>query len=250
MTTLQKLIEQYKNQGLRTKEIKHVLELSESSADKFRIIAQQRIFGVPWEYITREVTFFGKKFFVDQRAYIPNPETEVMVQAVIEELKPEQVVLDVGTGCGNIAITVKKARPDTAVVGSDIDQNALEVAKKNTACHKTQIDLKHTCYVYGIDIKPDVIVADLPYGSEQYLLTSNLNRNITSEPSMACFHPTGPFKAYEELIESIQSRCWQCQLFIETGTLPKQTVAKYMPSNLEWQYIKSQNYSFTIIVFN
>ena len=170
MNALQKLMTQYKAQGLGTDDTERAWALSKNELDKFRTIAQQRLLGVPWEYITGEVTFCGRRFCVDERVYIPNPETEIMVRAVMAQLKPAQTVVDLGTGCGNIAITIKKEYPRVAVVATDISCSALEVAQQNATRHKVIVKLVQSCHAYDLALNPQVIVANLPYGDKNHLL--------------------------------------------------------------------------------
>lgn len=93
----------------------------------------RRLKGEPLQYITGEVAFWGRDFLVTRDVLIPRPETEVLVELSLNLLKeiPNPTIVDVGTGSGVIAITLKLEREDASVTGTDISQSALSVARKN-----------------------------------------------------------------------------------------------------------------------
>ena len=95
---------------------------------------QRRAEGEPFAYLVGEREFYGRSFRVDPRVLIPRPETELLVESVLE-LEPESgaLVVDVGTGSGCVALTLALERPDLRVVGTDLSLAALAVARENRA---------------------------------------------------------------------------------------------------------------------
>ena len=87
----------------------------------------------PWEYIFKETFFLKEKFFISPKAFIPRPETEELLHLIIkkEKKKNKKRILELGTGSGVIAISLKKAFPLAEVVAIDISKKALNVARKN-----------------------------------------------------------------------------------------------------------------------
>ena len=87
----------------------------------------------PWEYIFKETFFLKEKFFISSKAFIPRPETEELMHLIIkkEQKKKKKRILELGTGSGVIAISLKKAFPLAEVVAVDICKKALNVAQKN-----------------------------------------------------------------------------------------------------------------------
>ncbi len=205
----------------------------------------------PKEYLEGKVTFCGFDFYIDDRAYIPNIETEQLVRLVIEDTINPLSIVDVGTGSGCIAVCLAKQFPNATVHGIDIDKNALEVAKKNIEIHQTKNIILHSDnYIDNLHIQqPDVIVANLPWGDENHLLGSNTLEKLAFEPKTSAFHPKGILGAYSELIHSILSKKWKTTLYFESGVIPKNEVGKIMPSNVSWKYIALENYSVTKVVF-
>ena len=100
--------------------------------------------GEPVQYIVGDVNFYGNIFKVNKNVLIPRPETEFLVEKtynyIKEYLKEDISILDIGTGSGCIAITIKKLLPDSKVTATDISKEALEVAVDNSKLVNNQIE--------------------------------------------------------------------------------------------------------------
>ncbi|MFC1666603.1 peptide chain release factor N(5)-glutamine methyltransferase [Candidatus Omnitrophota bacterium] len=101
---------------------------------------KRRLSGEPIQYITGTVEFMGLAFAVNRRVFIPRPETEILANEVLLSTQPRAKggrlrILDLCTGCGNIAISLARLIPDTEIVAMDISGPALEVAQKNSILH-------------------------------------------------------------------------------------------------------------------
>ena len=123
---------------LRLKRIELYLQydrvLSEEQVIAYREMMRQRLRHTPLQYVTGETEFMSLPFWVDQSVFIPRPETEQLVEALIRELgdaSGETVVVDVGTGCGAIAIALARETRAARVVAIDISEEALSVAARN-----------------------------------------------------------------------------------------------------------------------
>lgn len=243
-------IKSFLNKGLPSKDVEILLKLSKGKPDIFRRYAQRRLFGEPLAYITSYVSFCGRKFFVDRRVYIPNLETERMVKYLLGNIDKKSTIVDVGTGSGAIAITIKKEVPTAKVFAVDIDPAALFVAKNNAKKHGVNIFFKESYYVDDLCIKnPDFIISDLPYGDKRYTLDSINIKEFAHMPPISTFHPMGILKAYEELIQSIIRKKWKTKLLFESGLVEKQEIAKIIPNRLLWNYKSFKRYSITIVEF-
>lgn len=104
----------------------------------FRQLIRQRIARTPVSYLTNRKEFMSLDFYVDARVLIPRPETEHLVETVLNE-EPVDVLskraLDMGTGSGIIAISLAVQRPGWDIVATDISEEALAVAQKNAETH-------------------------------------------------------------------------------------------------------------------
>ena len=85
----------------------------------------------PIQYIQQQAPFCGRRFYVTPDVLIPRPETEELVQLLAEQLSPESLILDIGTGSGCIAISLSLALPNAKVFACDISEGALSIAKLN-----------------------------------------------------------------------------------------------------------------------
>ena len=134
-----------------------------------RALVERRRRHEPLAYLTGEREFYGRAFTVDRRVLIPRPETEHLVDWLLEGLPfaPSPVhVLDIGTGSGAIALAVKHARRDVQVTACDRSDDALAVARDNAS--RLTLELRFTRSDLLADIEPPefgwhAIAANLPY---------------------------------------------------------------------------------------
>ncbi len=162
--------------------------------------------GEPLQYVTGRAHFGGQIFVVDRRVLIPRPETEELVMWVHETLDAKSSVLDVGTGSGCIAITLKIRQIQLDVVAVDVSPDALEVAKKNAEnlgadVHFVQCDILASTPPGHFD----AVVSNPPYVRE--LEKSSMTRQVLDyEPSSALFVPDNdPLIFYRAIAQKCQN---------------------------------------------
>jgi release factor glutamine methyltransferase len=116
-------------------------QLKEAQSAQLLSIFQQLVQQQPLQYILGQADFFGLQFKVDPRVLIPRPETEELLEWVLETIPPHSTarILDIGTGSGCIPIVLKAKLPGAEVWGLDISAGALEVAAENARLHATPI---------------------------------------------------------------------------------------------------------------
>ncbi|NOX37988.1 MAG: peptide chain release factor N(5)-glutamine methyltransferase [Calditrichaeota bacterium] len=119
-----------------------ILSLQERS--RFREYVQRRVRREPVPYILGETEFYGLPFFVQPGVLIPRPETELLVDSVIEECKrldfKHPNILDLGTGAGCIAIVLAQQFPGARIQAIDIEKSAVELAKKNARRYRVHVE--------------------------------------------------------------------------------------------------------------
>lgn len=142
--------------------------VSDSLLNLFRedIISLKR--GVPVQHVLGEAEFYGLKFAVSPSVLIPRPETEELVQRVVNECSDQEVrILDIGTGSGCIAISLAKLLPKASVFATDISSDALEIAKKNAAVNGVGVTFTRHDILSGtvpfMNTDFDIIVSNPPY---------------------------------------------------------------------------------------
>lgn len=140
----------------------------------------------PIQYVLGKAEFFGRSFFVNSSVLIPRPETEELVSFVCS-LNPS-TVLDIGTGSGCIAISLKLEIPTVSVFATDISLDAIAIAKQNAEHLEAQVDFKiHDILQEGIPIQNlDVIVSNPPYITRKEIVAMKSNV-LEYEPHLALF---------------------------------------------------------------
>jgi len=100
---------------------------------RFQALIRRRAHHEPTEYITNKAHFYGLEFYVDKNVLIPRPDTEILIETVLDNASHEKpiIILDIGTGSGCIAISLAKYLPYAAFTAIDISLPALNIAKQN-----------------------------------------------------------------------------------------------------------------------
>ncbi len=170
-------------------------QLTPEQAEQLAAMQERRRKNEPLQYILGKTEFMGFTLRTDPRALIPRPETELLVENVLQLVQnqhmPELRVLDVGTGTGNIAIALAKSLTDAKVYSLDISEDALQLARHNArlndVAHKIdfmQISLVDFFQNYtSIEKRFDIIVSNPPYIKTSAL--STLPLDVQQEPVLA-----------------------------------------------------------------
>lgn len=138
--------------------------LSPARADALDRLAGRRLAGEPVAYVLGRREFYGRVFEVSPATLIPRPETEHLVEAALARMSAPGHLLDVGTGSGCIALTLKLERPDWAVTGSDIAPAALAVAARNGQRLGADVNWRQSDLLTGLaDTRYALIVSNPPY---------------------------------------------------------------------------------------
>ncbi len=166
-----------------------------SQAESFRAVVERRTRREPLAYIVGKREFYGLEFCVTPAVLVPRPETETLVEAALEwagrrfadaAAAPTLRIADVGAGSGCIAIALAKQLPNASVYAVDVSPEALKVAGENCRRHRVEgrVQLLAGHLLQPLPERVDLIVANLPYVSEQDLAT--LQPEIRSyEPRVA-----------------------------------------------------------------
>jgi len=146
--------------------------LAEAELEKLRPLVRRRSQHEPLQYILGETEFFHVRLKVDRRALIPRPETEQLCELVTQRLAaPPAAVLDLGTGCGAIALALAVHYPSAAVTAVDASADALALAQENAAALgvASRVWLRQSDWFSALapEERFDLIVANPPYLSEQ-----------------------------------------------------------------------------------
>jgi len=181
--------------------------LSEQELQMLEDRLYDRISGVPLQYIVGRQEFYGRYFRVNPAVLIPRPETEYIVEAVLETqgspgLPPSPLsIVDVGTGSGCIAVTLAMELPGTQVFAADVSLEALLVARENAASLGAPVRFVCMDVLDAIQAKLDFIVSNPPYVRPSEI--SRLQREVREhEPHVALFSPNDDLAIYRRLVVS------------------------------------------------
>lgn len=178
--------------------------LTEGEKERLQSLIEERKKGRPIQYIRKSTEFFSREFFIDERVFIPRPETEILVEEAIRILndRPQpSLVLDMGTGSGVIGVTIAK-ETGAHVLLVDISPSALSVAKKNLEIHEIK-NGRLICSDLFSAIRGsrsfDMILANLPYVTEREF--ERLPRMVKDyEPIEALLGGRSGFEIYERFL--------------------------------------------------
>jgi len=161
----------------------------------------------PIQYIIGETEFYGLLFSVNECTLIPRPETEELVDWILNDVKSNRLmqhkILDIGTGSGCIAISLAKELVNSHIMGFDVSKEALKIAEKNAALHAVKVKFREID-IFKIDtfeIQYDLIVSNPPY--VRMLEKGNMKNNVLQyEPEIALFvSDDDPLIFYRKIIQ-------------------------------------------------
>lgn len=169
-------------------------ELSEKEKSQIYNIVQRLTKQEPIQYIFGIADFYGYEFEVNPSVLIPRPETEELVELIVHDYPQakELDILDIGTGSGCIAITLKKLLSNSQVCALDISEEALQTAKRNAVSNRAAITfyqkdiLKPSETADSLEEEFDIVVSNPPYIMEKEKQTMEANV-LNYEPALALF---------------------------------------------------------------
>lgn len=167
--------------------------LSEAELGPLREAVRRRGEGEPLQHLLGTVEFCGDVFRCDKRALVPRPETEQFVELLQSAIlsrpsgSDQSAILDVGTGSGVIALSLAKKFPQARVVGIDISDDALALARENAEKLglSQRVQFQTSDLFHNLNDEFDVIVANLPYVGIND--RTSLSREVLHDPEVALF---------------------------------------------------------------
>lgn len=163
--------------------------LGSEAYETFRKLIERRAQGEPLQYIIGHQEFFKLDFEVTPAVLIPRPETELIIEIALELLKddPVQLIADIGTGSGCIAVSLLHELSDARAIATDISRDALHVAQTNAERHGVTSRLtlvESDCFAaLDPDTRFSLIASNPPYISDDEM--KELQREVQQEPRMA-----------------------------------------------------------------
>lgn len=194
--------------------------------------------GYPIAYLIGDVSFYGYPFKVNENVLIPRFETETLIEKTIKLIKSLNLensnLIDLGTGSGVIAITLKKEIPSLNITAIDKSKEALKVAIENSKLNNVNVDFQNQdIFNYELPENISIVISNPPYIEED----SNYNQNVLYEPKEAIFvSNTNPLIYYEQILKMAKEKITKKHLIaFEIDEDHKEDMhklcKKYFPSN-------------------
>jgi release factor glutamine methyltransferase len=222
--------------------------LTLSTIEKFKALEKKRLLNFPIAYLTGHKEFYGLDFKVNKNVLVPRPETEILVEIMLNyasQKKDNLDFLDIGTGSGAIIITVAKELErqselmfnNSSFLGLDISTTALRVARQNAKAHNLnkkiaflESNLLNNLPVKTLKAANLVIAANLPYLTPKQ---SQEEPSISREPKLALDGGPDGLKYYRELFKQLK-RIKFASLFLICEIDPKQANVIKMNAKNIW----------------
>ncbi len=207
--------------------VRWLAPMDEDAWQRYRRLLEERATGRPLAYVVGEREFFGLSFWVDERVLVPRPETELLVQVVLEATREVRaaVYVDVGTGSGAVAVALAVYRPDATVYATDLSPAALAVAEENARRHGVLgrvrlVEGDALAPVVKLGVRAHAVASNPPYVLPQ--ARAELPREVLAEPEVAVFS-SGPrgVELHERIAE--QAR----RVLVSEGVLALEVAAKW-----------------------
>lgn len=214
-------------------------DLTDIEYDEFTKCIKEIIDGKPLQYITQKQEFMGMKFFVNEDVLIPQPDTEILVETVLDICKrygkQSLRILDLCTGSGAIAIQLSKIL-NTQVFASDVSTKALEVAEKNNVLNNSKVEFIESNLFEQINgEKFDIIVSNPPYIKNEEI--KSLSKQVQNEPYIALAGGEDGLDFYRKIIDEaykhINKNGYLC---LEIGYDQKEDLIKLIKQNENYEY--------------
>lgn len=218
--------------------------LPETQLTALNALQQRRTQGEPIAYLIGQRAFYGRDFIVSPAVLIPRPETEHLIEAALCRLPEQAQILDLGTGSGIIAITLKCERPDWQVYATDLSPTALNIAQQNAVQHQANVYFAQGSWFNALAAfrLPEhgfhAILSNPPY-IEQH--DPHLNQgDLRFEPSNALTDFADGLSHIRHLIDQsptyLHANGW---LIIEHGHQQAHAIRQYFQAAKNWQHIET-----------
>ncbi len=224
------------NGGVSESDFQTLVEAMGTELDLKRLnrFLRRRSLGEPLEYITGFQIFRNRRFEIDKRVYITDPELTHLVDVVVasgrhfaETMGRAPVMVEFGVGCGSLAISVKRELPGARVIGLDLDSDAIAVAWRNARTHHVDLELFESDFFSDLpeEIIPDMIFGDPPWGNSDSLYDGERSAShYHAMPILSAFPDGDIASVHQTLLKEVSSRAWQTELFLNLGVLDQTIV--------------------------
>ena len=215
--------------------------IAAGAATRFEKLWERRLSGVPVQHLVGEWDFFGRPFFVDSRALVPRPETELLVETALAEAPGARRVLDLGTGSGVLAVTWLLQRPASRALAVDASTDALALARRNAARHGVLGRLDFVAGDWTSAVAPDGRTSfDLAMSNPPYLAVGDadgLSPTVRDhDPAQALFSGADGLDAIRRLLRDVPPHLVsEAPFLFEIGAGQAEAVSREVVASGAWR---------------
>ncbi len=178
----------------------------------------RRVRHEPLAYVRGKAEFYGREFAVSPAVLVPRPESETMIELLLRLPEPRHSrIADVGTGSGALGITAQLELPNAQVDLLEIDNDAIEIARKNVIKFATGTNVVKSNLLGNVPWSYDVLLCNLPYVPDEF----TVNQAVQYEPRLAVFGGPDGLDVYRALFEQL-TKIQNKPLLILCESLPSQ----------------------------
>lgn len=208
-----------------------------NNIETYKALLKKIVQGLPIQYITNKQEFMKLNFYVDENVLIPQPDTEILVEELIDEYKTKKCkILDLCTGSGAIAISLAKYIKNAQIVATDISDKAIQIAKLNAErnlVHKKIKFIESNMFENIDDEDFDIIVSNPPYIKTDEI--KDLDIQVKNEPYIALDGGQDGLKFYKIIIENAYRYVNNNgKLFLEIGFDQKEDIINLLKKNVHY----------------
>jgi release factor glutamine methyltransferase len=204
--------------------------LETGQREAYFALVERRAGGQPVAYLRGYTEWYGLQLEVSPAVLVPRPETELLAERATELARSigARRVADVGTGSGAIAVVLAHASTNWKVYAVDRSIEALRVAERNLTRHgvRERVDLLHGDLLAPLAARPDLIVANLPYLSDDMML--DLADEVRREPVCSLHGGRTGLELYARLLQQMRDRGWSIPVLLEIDPRQRHEVLRHV----------------------
>jgi release factor glutamine methyltransferase len=197
---------------------------------------KKRSTHLPLAFVRGHTEFYGRKFLVNRRVLEPRPESETMIELLLNlPLHNNVNIADVGTGSGALGITAALELQSKNVDLYDIDASAISVARHNQALHELHLHTRKSDLLRRHIRKYDVILANLPYVPDHY----KINQSAAMEPKIAIFGGKDGLDIYRRFFQQLNRFNWKPTYVLCESLPPQHDALEFIAQSNNFKLIKT-----------
>lgn len=217
-------------------------ELTQQQLRVLTTMIQRRAGHEPLAYIRNKTEFYGREFYVDHRVLEPRPESETMIDLLLQlPRNASNTIIDVGTGSGALAITAKLELPTFQSMAVDIDDGCLKVASQNIQKLYAQVQLLKSDLLESVPaaaLRGAILLCNLPYVPDNF----QINPAAMREPRLAIFGGPDGLNLYRRLFTYLASSDSKPEIILTEALPPQHDELKTIAARANFVLNRSQDF--------